>query len=201
MSSGETRRTQSAIFFNTKTKDREEGNSRIPSKRKRDELTPTILVEQTSTSTLVGEEDNETTNCSRQLGSSDKNKEQIALKLNRLKDKAVRYKSHKDFLSRCIAEELVPKGLKLELEPTIGNYDQEFVDTWYSKLKTFSLTLMKDIVAHCDKTIVKTEDNIKDTETHLKNITEREEYQSVDKTIQNNEANSYNKESSKSSII
>ena len=100
-----------------------------------------------------------------------------------------------------MAEKLVPKGLKLKLEPTIGNYDQEFVDTWYSKLKTFSLTLMKDIVAHCDKTIVKTEDNIKDTETHLKNITEREEYQSIDKTIQNNEANSYNKESSKSSII
>ena len=124
MSSGETRPTQSAILFNTKTKDGAEGNSKIPSKRKRDELTPTILVEQTSTSTLIGEEDNETTNCSQQLGSSDKNKEQIALKLNRLKDKAVRYKSHKDFLSRCIAEELVPKGLKLELEPTIGNCDQ-----------------------------------------------------------------------------
>ena len=132
MSSGETRRTQSAIFFNTKTKDREEGNSRIPSKRKRDELTPTILVEQTSTSTLIAEENSETTHCSRQLGSSDKNKEQIALKLNRLKDKAVRYKSHKDFLSRCIAEELVPKRLKLELEPTISNYDQESVDTCYS---------------------------------------------------------------------
>ena len=43
------------------------------------------------------------------------------------------------------------------------------------------LTLMKDIVVHCDKTIVKTEDNIKDTETHLKNITEREEYQSIEK--------------------
>ena len=48
---------------------------------------------------------------------------------------------------------------------------------------------MKDIVAHCDKTIVKTEDNIKDTETHLKNITEREEYQNIEKTIKNNEAN------------
>ena len=187
MSSRETRPTQSAIFFNTKTKDGAEGNSRIPSKRKRDELTPTILVEQTST--LIAEEDNETAHCSRQLGSSDKNKEQIALKLNRLKDKAVRYKSHKDFLSRCIAEELAPKGLKLELEPTIGNYDQEFVDTWCSKLKTFSRTLMKDIVAHCDKTIVKTEDNIRDTETHLKNIKEREEYQIIEKTIKNNEAN------------
>ena len=53
MSSGQTRRTQSAIFFNTKTEDGEEGNTKIPSKRKRDELTPTILVEQTSTSTLI----------------------------------------------------------------------------------------------------------------------------------------------------
>ena len=144
MSSGETRRTQAAIFFNTTTKDGEEGNSRMPSKR--EELTPTILVEQTSTSTLTGEEDNETTHSSQQLGSSDKNKEQIALKQNRLKDKAVRCKSHKDFLSQCIAEELVPKGLQLVLEPTIGNYDQEFVDTWHSKLKAFSLTLMKK---HC----------------------------------------------------
>ena len=48
---------------------------------------------------------------------------------------------------------------------------------------------MKDIVAHCDKTIVKTEDNIKGTKTHLNNITEREEYQSIGKTIKNNEAN------------
>ena len=77
MSSGETRRTQSAIFFNTKTKDGEEGNSRIPSKRKRDELTPTILVDQTSTSTLVGEENNETTHCSRQLVSSEKIKNKL----------------------------------------------------------------------------------------------------------------------------
>ena len=48
---------------------------------------------------------------------------------------------------------------------------------------------MKDIVAHCDKIIVKTEDKIKDAETHLKNITERKEYQSIEKTIKDNEAN------------
>ena len=77
MSSGETRPTQSAILFNTKTKDGAEGNSKIPSKRKRDELTPTILVEQTSTSTLIAEEDNETTHCLRQLGSSDKIKNKL----------------------------------------------------------------------------------------------------------------------------
>ena len=59
MSLGETRQTQSTIFFNTKTKDTEYHNSRIPSKRKQDELTPTMLVEQTST-----EEDNEIIHCS-----------------------------------------------------------------------------------------------------------------------------------------
>ena len=42
---------------------------------------------------------------------------------------------------------------------------------------------MKIIVAHCDKTIVKTEDHIKDTETHLKDVTERQEYQSIEQSI------------------
>ena len=146
-------------------------------------------MEQTSTSTLVGEEHNEATHSSRQLGSSNKNKKQIVLQLNRLIDKALRYKSHKDFLSQCIAEELAPKSLKLELELTIGHYDQEFVDTWYPKLKTFSLIPRKDIVAHWDKAIIKTEDNINDTETHLKNIRESDEHQSIEKTVKYNEAN------------
>ena len=48
---------------------------------------------------------------------------------------------------------------------------------------------MNDIVANCDKTVVETEDNIKNTEAHLKNITDREEYQSIEETIKNNEAN------------
>ena len=79
-----------------------------------------MLVEKTTTSILVGEEDDETTHCLWQLQSSDKNKEKIALNLNRLKDKAVRHKSHKRVLSRCIVED-VPKDLKLELESTNGN--------------------------------------------------------------------------------
>ena len=47
---------------------------------------------------------------------------------NRLKEKHARYRSHKEFLTCCISEKLVPKGLKLELEPTIGNHNQELLD-------------------------------------------------------------------------
>ena len=51
-----------------------------------------------------------------------------------------------EFLTRCIENKLTPKGLELSLEPTIGNYDQEFIDNLYSNLKEFYFTLMKDIV-------------------------------------------------------
>ena len=68
-----------------------------------------------------------------------------------MKDKQARFVSHKEFLTRCVAEELVLKGLEVALEPTIGNHDQKFLDNWYSKQKQFLLSLMKDIVQFCEK--------------------------------------------------
>lgn len=47
-----------------KTKQGDEGINSILSKRKQDELMPITLVVQTTILTLVGEEDNETTNSS-----------------------------------------------------------------------------------------------------------------------------------------
>ena len=79
-----------------------------------------------------------------------------------------------EFLSRCITNGFVPKGLELMLEPTIGNHNQHFLDNWYSKLKQFSLSLMKDIVQFCDKTINATTTEISTTETALKSNTNQE---------------------------
>ena len=117
---------------------------------------------------------------------TNKNKGQVSLKLNRLKDKVTRYESQKGFLTRCIAEKLIPKDLKLQLEPTIGNFDQEFVDEWYSKLKGFSLILMKDITTYCEKTIKSTNDNIKNTEATLRNLSENQEFLNIDKVLKTN---------------
>ena len=172
MSTGDTRRSQSAIFFNNKSKQGEETGNRT-SKRKREEQTRTILVEQASTCALVNEDANQMTSSLQQIPATNKNKEQIALKLNRLKDKVTRYESRKDFLIRCIAEKLIPIGIKLELEPTIESFDQEFVGEWYSKLNGFSLILMKDIT-FCEKTIEFTNESIKNTETTLRNLTENQ---------------------------
>ena len=181
MSTGDTGRSQSPVFFNNKSKKGEETSNRT-SKRKREEQIPTILVEQASTCTLVNEDANQITSSLQQTPAANEYKEQIALKLNRLKDKVTRYESHKDFLTRCIAEKLIPKGLKLGLEPTIGNFDQEFVDEWYSKLKGFSLKLMNDIT-YCEKTIEFTNESIKNTETALRNLTENQEFLNIEKIL------------------
>ena len=104
-----------------------------------------------------------------------------------MKDKQARFVSHKEFLTRCVAEELVPKRLEVALEPTIGNHDQEFLDNWYSKQKQFSLSLMKDIVQFCEKTINKSAQDIKKTESSLKRNASQSQYHAIQTEINANE--------------
>ena len=59
----------------------------------------------------------------------------LAIKLNRMKGKQARFVWHKEFLTLCVAEEIVPKGPEVKLEPTIGNHNQEFSDNLYSTQK------------------------------------------------------------------
>ena len=47
------------------------------------------------------------------------------------------------------------EGLKLELEPILGNHDQEFIDNWYLNLNEFSLMLMEDVISYFDKLLRK----------------------------------------------
>ena len=186
---GDTRRSHSATFFTSSRKQGEDSNPK-PNKRFREEETnPSILVSGASTDTLIEEPTSINTSYLQPSTPTHTyiNKEQVAVKLNRLKDKSARYESHKEFLSNCIQSKLIPKGLKLELEPTIGNYDQEFLDNWYAKLKDFSLILMKDIVQFCSLTVQKTNEDIKSTEETLRKSMENEEFNKVKATIKENE--------------
>ena len=117
----------------------------------------------------------------------ERNTTYLTMKLSRLKDKPARFVSHKEFLTRCIAEELFPKGLEVALEPAIGNHDQEFLDHWYSKQKQFLLSLMKDIVQFCDKTINKPAQDIQNTESSLKKNASQSQYHANQTEINANE--------------
>ena len=136
--SGDPRRSLSVISFNVNKKQGEKSEMPISNssksynhwKRRQNRIKPFI----TSTTTEP----------------QSYNTDGFAIKLNRLKEKSGRYNLHRDFLSKCIQENPVLKGLEITLEPTIGNFDQEFIDNWYTNLKQFSIVLMKQIVAYCD---------------------------------------------------
>ena len=69
----------------------------------------------------------------------------------------------------------------------MGNFDQEFVDNWHTNLKQFSIVLMKQIVAYCDKTKQKTQKYINETETISKQQLKKEDYEEIKNTITSNE--------------
>ena len=80
-----------------------------------------------------------------------KSKEKLALKLNSLNDRKARYKSHRSFLTKCRKEKVMPHGLSIYIEPSIGNQDSEFLETWNERLQAFSLTLISDVVNFRDR--------------------------------------------------
>ena len=114
MSTGEARRSQSAISFNV-TKTHGKISNQRPGKRLRgdiEDLTPEILVSQASASTITDEGDNTNPNLLTARPPRTHNTDALAIKLDGLREESARYNSYKDFLFRCIKKKLVPKLTK-----------------------------------------------------------------------------------------
>ena len=84
---------------------------------------------------------------------------------------------------------MVPKGFRLELVPTIRNYDLEFIETWYEKLKSFHLHWRRTSLLTAIKLLCKpNKQNIWETLTDLENVTAKEEYFKIEEIIRTNDA-------------
>ena len=77
---------------------------------------------------------------------------------------------------KYITENVIPNGLKLELEPTIVNHDEKFLSCRYNKLQSFSKEFMKDITSFCIKTSSALTDDINKTENELTALLEKKAY-------------------------
>ena len=74
-----------------------------------------------------------------------------AIKLERLRDKSDRYSSHIEFLKDCRDTQVIPKGLRIDILPTIGNNDDAFCAKWFDTLQGVSITLMNQIIEYSEK--------------------------------------------------
>ena len=75
--------------------------------------------------------------------------------LNRLKtltSKLVRYLSHRDFLKKCMAKEIIPKGMTLStgICMTVSQFRKQRCDTI---LKDASLMLINELIDGCSETV------------------------------------------------
>ena len=84
----------------------------------------------------------------------ERERENLVYRLDRCNDKKCRYLSHKSFLTKCLANNLTPNGLRVYVEPSIGNRNDEFLDKWHSRLDKFSQTLTNDVIGFCDAEIM-----------------------------------------------
>ena len=127
-----------------------------------------------------------------------------ARKLDRLYDKQARFESHKQFLERCLQASVTPRGLQIELEPSIGNHNEEFLAKWNEKLVKFSRELTQDVIEFCDTTVAETVAKIADakedlaktsTQIQLKEITTSLEKNQEDRTrnLRRNKDKKFNK--------
>ena len=151
-----------------------------------EDLTPEILVCQASKTAITNEGDNTNPNLFTARTTRSHNTDALTIKLNRLYEKSPRCNSHKDFLPRSILEKLFPKGGELNLALTIGIYDQQFIDNWYSNLKDRSHIVMKQIVTYCKETGEKTQTPITETKATLKQQLKKDNYAEIQNIIKAN---------------
>lgn len=68
----------------------------------------------------------------------------------KLRDKQLRFGLHRETLSKYIQEDLVPRGLKLNLSPSFGKDNKQFMEKWTKIIHNTSIELMNLIVELCD---------------------------------------------------
>ena len=122
----------------------------------------------------------------------EREKEHLTFKLDKLNDKKCRYESHEAFLNKCLSNNLIPNGLKVYVEPSIGNRDEEFLSQWHSRLDEFSRTLTAEVVQYCEKEITKTKSEIETVSNKLKDLVPVPEFSNINKAITANETSRVN---------
>ena len=123
---------------------------------------------------------------------TEREKEHLTFKLDKLNDKKCRFESHEAFLNKCLTNNLIPNGLKVYVEPSIGNRDDEFLSQWHARLDEFSRTLTSDVAEYCVKEIAKTKEEIETISNKLKDLIPAPEFSNISKAITTNETTRVN---------
>ena len=126
----------------------------------------------------------------RSQGRKTNNEEEIkklAFRLDRIKNKKIRFLSHNKLLEKYFRDKLTPNGSKINLEPTIGNQNEEFVNQWCKIQDDCAKELIKMTIEFCETKIKETEHEIKEIDSKLQSNLPSTEYRNIKKEASKNE--------------
>ena len=112
---------------------------------------------------------------------------ELAFCLDQIKNKKIRCFSHKEFLEKCLHDKLTPNCLRINLEPAIGNQNQEFVNQWYKTQDECMKQPMKMAIKLCETTVKETEHWIKETDSKVQSNLPSTEYSTIKEQVSKNQ--------------
>ena len=105
--------------------------------------------------------------------------DKIAIKLDRLNDKRIRFESHLLFTKKCQEENLIPNSLNPNLEASIGNHDEEYMKEFMAIQNKCSADLLALNHRLCKKTIEQTKESLHTYDRKLKEALPQDKYTEV----------------------
>ena len=96
------------------------------------------------------------------------------------------YSSHIGFLKECRESKVIPKGLKIDVEPSIGNQDEHFCSKWFARLEEFSLTLISDIIEYSESIEDDTNKRISEETASLRNTMNEGDFKEIKEIMSSN---------------
>ena len=188
MSSGSAKRSQSTIDLFTRSGDVDKHIEQGSAKRNRQEIL--INITDTNNNLVSSNSNNSLTSASVNTIVEERTPRDTAypiVKLDRLVEKKNKYTVHQEFLEKCIQEKVIPQGLKIVLEPSIGNHDEAFLKKWKGRMEEFSLTIMNDIKEFCEETQTKVTEDINQLQTNINTSFDPVDRKTITETINSNE--------------
>ena len=111
----------------------------------------------------------ETTNPARNSQTTETPTE-LGWKVYSLKEKHLRMKLHIEFLKTCMEEDIIPKGLTIDLRSTTGQQDETFQTKWNDILSNCLQQLAECLVEHYKRQLAQNVALIADTFESLEKI-------------------------------
>jgi len=109
--------------------------------------------------------------------------DKLLSRLDRLKNKKSRFESHQWYFTKCLEEDQIPNGLKIFVEPTIGNHDEEFVRAWYDIQSRCSRQLADLTKTFCDRVVIETTKEVMDVALNLQRKLPHDKYMVIKQEI------------------